>query len=118
MNLMNKILLSSTLSLASLTGMAHASDLNCTVAGGDDISMVNIDILRSNEAVVSFDGGFKSAILSNIYRIDGIDGKDISDTPTYLLYEKYPLADHMMFATVQIDGQDAVKAQCIVTGEM
>ena len=118
MNLMNKILLSSTLSMAVLTGMAHASDLNCTVADGDDISMINIDILRSNESLVKIDGSYKSAVMSDIYRIDGVNGKDISETPTYLLYDQYPLANHKLFATVQVYGEEAIKAQCIVTDEM
>ena len=112
------ILLATSLSLLALTGTANASDLTCTVAGGEDIVMNNIDILRTNQPIVKIDGGYKSPILSNIYRIDGVDGVDISDTPTYLSYEHYPLADHQLAATVQVYGKDAVKSLCIVTDEM
>ncbi|MDO6619477.1 MULTISPECIES: hypothetical protein [unclassified Shewanella] len=117
MSSFKKTLLVSTLSIAALTGMAHASDLSCTVAGGDDITMANIDILRSNEPVVNIDG-YKSPILSNIYRIDAVDGQDISETPTYLLYNHYPLADHKLYAKVQVHGEEAVTGYCIVTGEI
>lgn len=113
-----KIILVTSLSMLALTGSVTASDLTCTVAGGDDIVMHNIDILRSNEPIISIDGGYKSAILSDIYRIDGVDGTDISDTPTYLYYQQYPLADHKLAATVQVYGEEAVHGLCIVTDEM
>ncbi|QQX81340.1 hypothetical protein JK628_05600 [Shewanella sp. KX20019] len=118
MNTFNKLLLASTLSMAAITGTAQASDLKCKVTGGDDINMTNIEILRSNESIVKIDGGYKSAVLSNIYRIDGVDGKDISETPTYLYYSQYPLADHALRATVQVYGEDAVIGLCTVTEEM
>ena len=117
MNLFNTVLLASTLSIAAVTGVAQASDLSCKVKGGDDITMTNITILRSNESVVNV-GGYKSPILGNIYRIDGVDGQDISATPTYLSYNQYPLADHKLFATVQVYGEEAVTGLCIVTDVM
>ncbi|MFT5788895.1 MAG: hypothetical protein ACI8SJ_001003 [Shewanella sp.] len=118
MHTITKVLLTSTLSMVALTGMAHASDLTCKVTGGDDITMTNIEILRSNESIVKIDGGYKSAVLSDIYRIDGVDGKDISDTPTYLSYSQYPLANHALVATVQVYGEPAVTGLCTVTDEM
>lgn len=118
MNTLSKVLLASTLSAVALTGMAHASDLSCKVTGGDNITMTNIDILRSNEFIVKIDGSYKTPILSNIYRIDGVEGKDISETPTYLSYKHYPSADHALVATVQVYGEPAVKGLCTVTGEM
>ncbi|AQS39328.1 hypothetical protein Sps_04222 [Shewanella psychrophila] len=117
MNIFNKALLASTLSIAAVTGGAQASDLTCK-GKGDDITMTNINILRSNESIVKIDGGYKSPILSNIYRIDGVDGQDISATPTYLSYNQYPLADHKLVATVQVYGEEAVTGFCIVTDEM
>ena len=80
--------------------------------------MININILRSNEPVVKIDGGYKTPILSNIYRIDGVDGQDISATPTYLSYNQYPLADHKLLATIQVYGEEAVTGLCIVTDEI
>lgn len=113
-----KILLAASLSMLAFTGTVSASDLTCTVTGSDDIVMNNIDILRSNEPMIKIDGGYKSAILSDIYRIDGVDGADISDTPTYLYYQQYPLANHKLAATVQVYGEEAVHGLCIVTEEM
>ncbi|NRB23203.1 hypothetical protein [Shewanella sp.] len=118
MNIFNKVLFASTLSIAAVTGVAQASDLTCKVKGGDDITMININILRSNEPVVKIDGGYKTPILSNIYRIDGVDGQDISATPTYLSYNQYPLADHKLLATIQVYGEEAVTGLCIVTDEI
>ena len=118
MNIMSKLLIGSTLGIAALSTGVQASDLNCKVTGGDDVSMQNITILRSNESLVKIDGSYKSPIMSNIYRIDAVDGKDISETPTYLYYSHYPLADHQLWATVQIEGQEAFKALCTVTEEM
>ncbi|MPY22694.1 hypothetical protein [Shewanella sp. YLB-07] len=117
MNIFNTVLLASTLSIAAVTGVAQASDLTCKIKGGD-ITMTNINILRSNESIVKIDGGYKSPILGNIYRIDGVDGQDISATPTYLSYNQYPLADHKLFATVQVYDEEAVTGLCIVTDEM
>ncbi|MFT5789868.1 MAG: hypothetical protein ACI8SJ_001988 [Shewanella sp.] len=118
MNTFKKVLLASTFGAVALTGMAHASDLTCKVSGGDNITMKNINILRSNESIVKIDGSYKSPVLSDIYRIDGVDGKDISETPTYLLYSQYPVADHALRATVQVYGEDAVTGLCTVTEEM
>ncbi|MCL1049418.1 hypothetical protein L2755_07250 [Shewanella abyssi] len=118
MHIFNKVLLAATFSMVAVTGMAQASDLKCKVTGGDNITMTNIEILRSNESIVKIDGGYKSAVLSNIYRIDGVDGKDISETPTYLYYSQYPLADHALRATVQVYGEPAVVGLCTVTDEM
>lgn len=118
MSTIKTILLASTFSMVAMTGMANASDLNCTVAGGDDITMNNIEILRTNQPVVTIDGSYKTPILGNIYRIDSVDGKDISETPTFLSYNHYPSADHKLAATIQVYGQDAVRGNCIVTEQM
>ena len=118
MNTLSKILIGSTISIAALSTGVPASDLTCKVKGADDVVMNNITILRSNESIVKIDGSYKSPVMSNIYRIDAVDGKDISATPTYLYYNHYPLADHQLLATVQVDGQEAFKGLCTVSEEM
>ncbi|WP_028766524.1 hypothetical protein [Shewanella fidelis] len=118
MNKLSKLLIGSTITIAALSSVAQAGDLICKVKGGDDVVMKNIEILRSNEALVSIDGSYKSPILNNIYRIDGVDGQDISETPTYIAYGQYPLADHELRATVQVADQPAFTGMCTVTEEM
>ncbi len=118
MNTLSKLLIGSTISIAALGGMAQAGDLICKVKGSDDVIMKNIEILRSNQALVSIDGSYTSPIMNNIYRIDGVDGQDISETPTYIAYSQYPLADHELLATVQVADQPAFTGMCTVTEEM
>lgn len=118
MNTMSKLLISSTISIAALGGVAQASDLICKVKGSDDVIMKNIEILRSNQSIVSIDGSYRSPVMGNIYRIDGVDGQDISETPTYIAYTQYPLADHELLATVQVADQPAFTGMCTVTEEM
>lgn len=118
MNTLSKLLIGSTISIAALGGVAQAGDLICKIKGSDDVIMKNIEILRSNQALVKIDGGYMSPTLSNIYRIDGVDGQDISETPTYIAYTQYPLADHQLLATVQVAGKPAFTGMCTVTEEM
>ncbi|ABZ78304.1 hypothetical protein Shal_3764 [Shewanella halifaxensis HAW-EB4] len=118
MNILSKLLISSTIGIAALSGAAQASDLICKVKGGDDVIMKNIEILRSNQALVKIDGSYMSPTMNNIYRIDGVDGQDISETPTYIAYTQYPLADHQLLATVQVADQPAFTGMCTVTEEM
>ena len=118
MRITSKLLIATTLGVAAMSSAVQASDLTCKVKGADDVVMNNITILRSNESIVKIDGSYKSPVMSNIYRIDAVDGKDISATPTYLYYSQYPLADHQLLATVQVDGQEAFKGLCTVSEEM
>lgn len=118
MNKLSKLLIGSTISIAALGSAAQAGDLICKVKGSDDVIMKNIEILRSNESLVKIDGSYRSPVLGNIYRIDGVDGQDISETPTYIAYGQYPLANHELLATVQVADQPAFTGMCTVTEEM
>ncbi|MGS0680356.1 hypothetical protein ACVBIL_04245 [Shewanella sp. 125m-7] len=118
MNIINKLLIGSTISVAALSGVAQAGDLICKVQGGDDVTMNNILIMRSNQFLVEIDGSCKSPILDNIYRIDGVNGQDISETPTYIYYTQYPLANHELLAIVQVNDKKAFTGMCTVTEEM
>ncbi|GIU23478.1 hypothetical protein L2719_05360 [Shewanella schlegeliana] len=118
MNILSKLLIGSTISIAAMSSVVQAGDLICKVQGGDDVIMKNILIMRSNQFLVEINDSCKSPIFDNIYRIDGVNGQDISETPTYISYTQYPLANHQLLATVQVADQKAFTGMCTVTQEM